>query len=150
MRWSNLNKQKTALRILMRNVFIFHNMAPLDWWSIWSEEFKFSTSGSCQLSLAGLRMLSLSSIASMGLAGVLKVYDIILFSKPSWSLSFQSKITWGEALINRLAEWDECTVPRKYKRLSSLCLITLETVVCVLINFLYFCLRKTLPLKITW
>lgn len=57
---------------------------------------------------------------------------------PLWSLSFQSKITPGEALINRLAEWDGVTVSRKSERLIFFfsCLITSETLLCFLINSL--------------
>lgn len=86
---------------------------------------------------ASLRMLSLSFRANVDLAEVLKACVIILFSTPSWSLSFQSKITPGEALINRLAECDGCTVSCKSERLNFFaCLITSETFLCFLINSL--------------
>lgn len=62
---------------------------------------------------------------------------IILFSTPSWSLSFQSSITPGEALTNRLAEWDRCSFMEAWQVYFFFsCLITSETFLCFLINSL--------------
>lgn len=82
----------------------------------------FEVRNSCSLHLvmpiitSWFENVLLSFIANVDLAEVLKVCVMILFSKSSWSLSFQSKITLEEALINSLAEWDGCTVTCKYKK----------------------------------
>lgn len=119
MRWSNLNKQKTALRILMRNVFIFHNTGSTSLVKYFNEEFINSASVSCQSSLAGLGMLSLSLLycqhgpcwGSESLCCHRFVFwvlmKVILPEKNHSRRSFQ----------HRLAEWDGCAVPCKYKRL---------------------------------
>lgn len=90
---------------------------------------------------------SLSFIAKMDLAKVLRV---ILFSKLSWSLSFQHKITLRGSFNNRFAEWNGCTVLYKYKMLIFSCLIILDAFLYSSMNSFCFYPSLTLFLKITW